>query len=125
MTRHELPYISDYYDVDGNPTTPEYRRQRMAEEAQAQEQPKRSHEMRPGDRIAMTRKLDRIYRVRQSPEGHTNQARNIRAIRQMAREFSTIIVDNTPSCADQSAALRCVREAVVWAEESIHLEGLV
>lgn len=87
--------------------------------------PKRAHEMRPGDRIAMTRKLERIYRVRQSPQGHTNQARYIRAIRQMAREFSTVIIDNTPTCADQSAALRCIREAVVWAEESIHLEGLV
>jgi len=104
----------------------------MSEQAQGaagpgpeQEQPKRAHEQRPGDRIAMTRKLDRIYRVRQSPEGHTNQARYIRAVRQMAREFSTVIIDNTPDCADQSAALRCVREAVMWAEESVHLEGLV
>ncbi len=97
----------------------------MTAPEQEQEQPKRAHEQRPGDRIAMTRKLERIYRVRQSPPGHTNQARYIRAIRQMASEFSTVIIDNTPTCADQSAALRWVREAVVWAEESIHLEGLV
>ncbi len=89
------------------------------------EQPKRAHEQRPGDRIATTKKLERIFRVRQSPQGHTNQARNLRSVRQMAREFSTMIIDNTPDCADQAAALRCVREAVAWAEEAIHLEGLV
>lgn len=123
MTRHELPYISDYWDADGNPTTSEYRRRRMAGETQ--EEAKRSHQVPPGQRLGRERDLKQLFAVRQPPLGHTNQARHIRAVRQMAQEFSAIVFDNTPECADQSVALRKIREAVLWAEEAIHLEGLV
>ncbi len=88
------------------------------------EVPKRAHETRTGDRIAHNEKLDKLFNVKQSPLGETNQARYLRAIREMAREFSQVIVENTPSCPDQSTALRCVREANLWAEEAIMRGGL-
>ena len=87
--------------------------------------PKRTSQMNTGDRLVWNRKLDRMFAIRQSPEGHTNQGRYIRNVRQMGREFAQMVIENTPTCADQSAALRCIREAVNWAEDAIHMEGLV
>jgi len=46
-------------------------------------------------------------------------------IREAARAFATVIFKNTPKCADQSAAIRLVREAVMTANAAIALEGLV
>lgn len=41
------------------------------------------------------------------------------ALRQAARTFASVIVENTPSSADQTAAIRKVREAVQTANASI------
>ena len=71
------------------------------------------------------KKLDELFATRRPPLGHTNQARYLRAIREGGREFAEQIIRNTPHCADQSAALRCLRECVLWAEESVIHEGLV
>ena len=46
-------------------------------------------------------------------------------IRQGAQDFATIILSNTPQCADQQAALRLLREAVMTANASIALKGLI
>jgi len=85
---------------------------------------KRAHQMRTGDRIQSNRRLDRIFAIRRSPTGQTNQARYIRNIRERAREFAQVLIENTAVCADQSSALRAIRQAVLWAEEAIHLEGM-
>jgi len=45
------------------------------------------------------------------------------AIRAKAKELGHIIVDNTPACADQTAAIRLLREAVFTANASIALDG--
>ena len=42
---------------------------------------KRAHEMNVGERMVWTKKLARMFRVHKPPLGHTNQARNIRAVR--------------------------------------------
>jgi hypothetical protein len=78
-----------------------------------------------GDRREMAKKLDLMFRLRQLPDGHTNQAKQLRAVREFGREFAEIITDNTPRCADQTTAIRTVREAVLWATEAILREGLV
>jgi hypothetical protein len=44
-------------------------------------------------------------------------------IRAAAKEFAQVILDETPFCADQSASLRCVREACLWANSAVALEG--
>ena len=58
-----------------------------------------------------------------APKG--DQPQKYEAIRAAAKNFAQVIVDNTPSCADQTAALRKVREAVMTANASIALEGEV
>lgn len=85
---------------------------------------------RPADRTAGHQRRDHqkvraMFDLRPIPEGHTNQARYLRNVREMGREFALIILENTPVCADQSAAIRCVREAVKWSEEAVLREGLV
>lgn len=54
-----------------------------------------------------------------------NQQLRYVAIREKAKEFARVIYENTPACADQSAAIRLVREAVMTANASIALKGLV
>ena len=44
-------------------------------------------------------------------------------LRTAARDFATVLVDCTPSSADQTAALRLLRQAVMTANASIALEG--
>lgn len=45
------------------------------------------------------------------------------AIRNKAKELAEVIVDNTPSCPDQTVAIRKVREAVMVANQSIACDG--
>lgn len=86
--------------------------------------------VRPGDRTVGDQRRDaqrvrEMFQLVQFPQGHTNQARYLRNVREMGREFALMILENTPRCADQSAAIRCVREAVKWSEEAILRDGLV
>lgn len=78
-----------------------------------------------GERLEVNKKLDLLFRAKTYPDGQTNQARYLRNVREMGRELCQAIVENTPKCADQSAALRCVREAVLWAEEAVMRDGIV
>jgi hypothetical protein len=39
--------------------------------------------------------------------------------------YAGVLVANTPKCADQSAAIRLVREAVMTANAAIALKGIV
>ena len=47
------------------------------------------------------------------------------AIRDAAYEFAKVVVANTPRCADQSVAIRCIREASMVANAAIALKGLI
>lgn len=48
---------------------------------------------------------------------------NYEAIRDAAKQFAAIVVINTPKSADQSAAIRKIREAVMTANAAIALRG--
>ena len=50
------------------------------------------------------------------------QPERYQAIREAAKNLATVIVGNTPTSADQSAAIRHLREAVMTANASIALE---
>jgi len=50
------------------------------------------------------------------------QQERYQAIRDKAKELALVIVDNTSSSADQSAAIRHLRECVMTANASIALE---
>ncbi len=47
------------------------------------------------------------------------------AIRDAAKEFARVLLANTPRCADQTAAVRKVREAVMTANAAVALKGVV
>lgn len=55
-----------------------------------------------------------------APKG--DQLERYQAIRSAALEFAKVIVANTPSSADQTAAIRLLRECVFTANASIALE---
>jgi hypothetical protein len=46
-------------------------------------------------------------------------------IRAAAKVLAEAILEHTPQCADQQAALRHVREAVMTANAAVALEGLI
>lgn len=50
------------------------------------------------------------------------QQRRYQQIRATALTFATVIVENTPPSADQTAAIRKIREAVMTANASIGCE---
>jgi hypothetical protein len=50
---------------------------------------------------------------------------NYQALRDGARAFAEVILINCPPCADQQAALRKVREAVMTANAGVALKGRV
>lgn len=52
-----------------------------------------------------------------------DQLPRYQAIRDKAKELAEVIIDNTPSSADQSAAIRLLREAVMTANASIACGG--
>lgn len=56
------------------------------------------------------------------PEG--NQPAQYEAIRAKAKELAHVIVENTPASADQTAAIRKLRECVMTANASIALKGI-
>jgi len=67
-------------------------------------------------------KLPEIFKYH-SPQG--DQPQRYEAIRAKALELAKVICENTPLCADQAAAIRLLREAVMTANASIALQGLV
>ncbi len=50
---------------------------------------------------------------------------NYQQIRDGAKAFALILAKNTPKCADQSTAIRLLRECVMTANASVALKGLV
>lgn len=47
------------------------------------------------------------------------------AIRDAAKEFARVLIDNTPASADQSTAVRLLRECVMTANASVALGGRI
>ena len=57
----------------------------------------------------------------QPPE--QDQIANFREIRKAAVSFATAVVENCPNCADRTAAIRKIREAMMTANAAISLRG--
>ena len=64
--------------------------------------------------------LDNWFTYHAPKEG--DQERYV-AIRNAAKEFAAVIVTNTIPCADQTAAIRLVRQAAMTANQSIACGG--
>lgn len=54
-----------------------------------------------------------------------DQIEKYQAIRQGARDFARTLLTNTPKSADQTMAIRKLRECVMTANASIALKGIV
>lgn len=65
-------------------------------------------------------KLDVWFRYHNDP----HKVAHYEAINQHARALAQAIMQHTPRCADQSAALRLVREARMTANAAIACEGV-
>jgi hypothetical protein len=70
--------------------------------------------------MKMKERLDNWFTYHPPGEG---DAQRYEAIRKAGRAFVQVIVDNTPPSADQTAALRKIREAVMTANASIACGG--
>ncbi len=53
------------------------------------------------------------------------QLKQYAAINEASKNFMRVIFDNTPKCADQSAAIRLLREVRMTANAAIALQGLI
>jgi hypothetical protein len=58
-----------------------------------------------------------------APEGR--QPEQYARLREAAKAFAAVILEETPTCGDQQAALRHVREALMTANASVALGGRV
>ena len=64
--------------------------------------------------------LDNIFKYHQPTADDTVAYEKLRS---SAKQFAQAIVELTPECADQTAAIRKVREAVMTANAAIALKG--
>jgi hypothetical protein len=78
---------------------------------------------REGFNDAIRKSLDPIDDVFTYHAPNAEQLVKYQAIREAAKHFARIIQQNTPYSADQTAALRKVREAVMTANAAIALDG--
>jgi hypothetical protein len=60
--------------------------------------------------------LDNIFTYH-APKG--DQTERYQKIREAGKNLAQVILDSTPECADQSAAIRKVREAIMTANAAI------
>ncbi len=58
--------------------------------------------------------------VYHAPQG--DQSQRYEALRSKAKELAVLIAESTPACADQSAAIRKLRECVMTANAAIACE---
>lgn len=72
--------------------------------------------------MTLAEKLPSIFTYHAPKDGQPAQ---YQAIRDKALELAEVIVANTPQSADQTAAIRLLREAVMTANAAIALDGLV
>lgn len=70
----------------------------------------------------MTFTADEIVELFTYHAPHGDQQERYQRIREAAKIFAWAIVNNTQPCADQSAAIRHLRECVMTANASIALE---
>jgi len=68
-------------------------------------------------------KLDNLFT--HHPPENDDQIKSYDRLRVEAKRFAEAILDETPVCGDQQAAIRKVREAVMTANAAVALKGAV
>jgi hypothetical protein len=72
--------------------------------------------------LSPSEKLDVIFKYHAPTPDDTVAYEKLRS---EARNFAKAVLELTPACADQSAAIRLIREAVMTANAAIALHGLI
>lgn len=67
--------------------------------------------------------VEKVFTYQQVPNEETKD--RYREVNKAAQHLAETILDYVPNCADRSAALRSVREARMWANAAIALNGEV
>lgn len=65
--------------------------------------------------------LDQVFTYHNDPAAIPKY----QAIRDAAKVFAQVVLDNAPDCADRTVALRGIRETVMNANAAIALNGLI
>lgn len=65
-------------------------------------------------------RLNHIFKYQDDPRKIPNYI----AIRTAAKHLAEVITQNSPTSVDQTTAIRCVREAVMWANAAVALDGI-
>ncbi len=65
--------------------------------------------------------LDRLFAYHAPTD---EQVPRYTAINEAAKQFAIVVLENTPTCADQSAAIRLIREARMTANAAVALEEI-
>lgn len=69
--------------------------------------------------------MDALARIFTYHKPSPEQLPKLEKLRAAALEFARVIEANVPNCADRSAAIRKIREAVMTANAALVLEGIV
>jgi hypothetical protein len=79
----------------------------------------------PGSDMAIDRaKLEKWFGPKSVPTADSLQDARCHEVRLAAKRFAESIMDHTPASADQSAAIREVRQALQWSVEAIVHESI-
>jgi len=57
------------------------------------------------------------------PPHNDMEIERYKRIREAGKTFAQVILNEAPGCPDQTVALRCAREAVMWANAAIACSG--
>ena len=74
--------------------------------------------MHPSNKVTLENLKSVVYWHRPSPEA----VAKMEPIADACHNLMRVILENAPDCADRSAALRCVREARMWANAAIAID---
>lgn len=75
--------------------------------------------MHPSNKITLDNLHHAVYWHQPTPQ----KAEKYKAIADACYDFMKVIIEQAPDCADRTAALRCAREARMWANSSIALDN--
>jgi len=67
--------------------------------------------------------IDDVFKYH--PPENDDQLKSYDRLRQEAKNLAQAILEETPTCGDQQAAIRLVREAVMTANAAVALKGAV
>lgn len=69
-----------------------------------------------------TNNVDKVFKYHAPTQG---QPEKYEVLRESAKQFAKKVLENVPPCADRTAAIRKIREAVMTANAAIALDGQI